>query len=427
MVLPGASMHMSKLSAKHQKVVVSEIARWQHDGTIDSDLALRLTAEYPLHSARPNVSQALSIVGAVLVGLGAILFMASNWQEIPVIAKLLAIFSVIGLSNFFGWKFRFEPGNCPKIGTALLLLGSLFYGGAIWLIAQIFNLDSNFPAGVLLWAVGTLGSALACSSMPLGCLAVILGGIWAFANFDWGRTEVWTFLPYFTSYLAAGLAVAFHLKSRAISWITLAFSSALMLVLVTGPLHNSALLLFGIAALAAFFLMREEHPLFEQPFLYTGSICTLGALLFGTFDKIRYDSPVPINDLSLLIFLCSTVLGVVAWRVPKFKEEVIVLGGLGLVSVLLLGGAPEYMRLGANITLLSAIGAFVYSGLMRVQSAGLVNVALVFFVIDIISRYFDIFYTLMNRSIFFVIGGVLLMAVGALTEKGRRTMMEGIQ
>jgi uncharacterized membrane protein len=56
----------------------------------------------------------------------------------------------------------------------------------------------------------------------------------------------------------------------------------------------------------------------------------------------------------------------------------------------------------------------------------MVNVALVFFVIDIIARYFDVFYTLMNRSFFFVCGGVLLMVVGTLTEKGRRTILEGM-
>ncbi|HIN63213.1 MAG TPA: DUF2157 domain-containing protein, partial [Candidatus Obscuribacterales bacterium] len=69
---------MSKLSAKHQKIVAGEIARWQQDGMIEEDLAVKLTSLYPLHSARVNVSQALSVVGAVLVGLGAILFMAAN-------------------------------------------------------------------------------------------------------------------------------------------------------------------------------------------------------------------------------------------------------------------------------------------------------------------------------------------------------------
>jgi len=416
---------MSNLSVKHQKVVVGEISRWQKDGTIDEDLAKRLTAEYPLHSSRPNASQALSIVGAVLVGLGAILFMAANWQEIPVVAKLLAIFAAIGVSHFFGWRFSFEPGNRPKLGAALLLLGSLFYGTAIWLVAQIFNLDTNVAGGVLLWALGTVASAAAVGSVPLGCLAAILGGIWMFANYSGNSHEILNHLPAFLAYFAASAMFGFHLKSRAVLWITLAFCAAFMTL--WWPMQNAALLLFGCAVLGGYFYMREKKPLFEQSFLYTGSIATLGGLFLATMTNWFPQSKIPMTELAILIFLCFTVLGVVAWQAPKFKEEIIVCAGIALTCSLLIGCAEGYVRAGANIALLAAIGTFVYTGLNRIQSAGLVNVALVFFVIDIIARYFDFFYTLMNRSIFFVVGGVLLMVVGALTEKGRRTMMEGLQ
>ncbi len=416
---------MSNLSAKHQKVVVGEISRWQQEGTIDEDLAKRLTAQYPLHKARPNVSQALSIVGAILVGLGAILFMAANWQEISVVAKLLAIFSAIGVSNFFGWRLSFEPGNRPKLGAALLLLGSLFYGASIWLVAQIFNLDSNVAGGTLLWALGTLASAAALSSVPLGCLAAILGGIWVFANYSWDSRQILTYMPSFLSYLSVALLLGFHLKSRAMTWITLAFCTAWMAV--WWPLHCAALMLLGSALVGCYFYMRERKPLFEMPFLYIGSVATLGSMLLATFTSWFPNSKIPMTDLAILIFLCFTILGMVAWRVPKFKEEIIVCTGLALVFCLLIGCAETYVRLGANILLLAAIGAFIYTGLMRIQSAGLVNVALVFFVLDIIARYFDFFYTLMNRSFFFVVGGILLMLVGALTEKGRRSMLEGMQ
>ncbi len=423
--LGAARFEMSNLPGKHQKVVASEISRWQKEGTIDTDLAQRLTAQYPLHASRPNVSQAVSIVGAVLVGLGAILFMAANWQEISVLVKLLAIFAAIHLSHFFGWRLSFEPGNRPKLGAALLLLGSIFYGAAIWLVAQIFNLDASFPAGVLLWGLGTLASATAATSVPLGCMAAILGGIWVFANYSWDSRQLLSYLPSFLSYFAVCAALAFHLKSRAVAWITFAFSAIWMAA--CGPIHNASLMLFGTALLGGYFYMREKKSLFELPFLYVGSISTLGGLSFATFTNWFPTDKIPMTDLATLMIICFTVLGLVAWKVPKFKEEILVCAGLALIGSLLIGCAETYVRLGANILLLAAIGAFIYTGLMRVQSAALVNVALVFFVLDIIARYFDVFYTLMNRSFFFVVGGFLLMLVGALTEKGRRSMLEGMQ
>ncbi len=416
---------MSKLSAKHQKIVAGEIARWQQDGMIEEDLAVKLTSLYPLHSARVNVSQALSVVGAVLVGLGAILFMAANWQQIPAIVKLLVILGAVNLTNYFGWKLKFEPGNQPKMGAALLLLGSLFYGAAIWLVAQIFNLEVNFSGGILLWALGTLATALATSTLPLGCLAAILGGMWLFANYTWDARQFLPFVPSLIAYLGTALALAFHMKSRAVTWITLVFSGVWMLSIL-GAFNAVPLLLFGLSVVGAYFFVREKQPLLEQPFLYVGEISTLASLLIATVSNFRSAEYIRMADLGTLLAICLTILGVVAWRVPKFKEEMIVCAGLALVCSLVLGSAPEHSRLIGNVALLAGIGAFIYTGLMRIQSAGMVNVALVFFVIDIIARYFDVFYMLMNRSFFFVGGGVLLMVVGATTERGRRTILEGM-
>lgn len=416
---------MSNLSAKHQRIVVGEISRWQEEGTIEEELAALLRSQYPLHPARPNVSQALSIVGAVLVGLGVILFMAANWQQIPAIIKLIAILGGVNLTNYFGWKLRFEPGNQPKMGAALLLLGSLFYGASIWLVAQIFNLDVNFPGGLLLWALGTLGAALATSTLPLGCMAAILGGMWLFANLTWEARQSLFFLPNLIGYLVPALALAFHMKSRAISWIALVFSGTWLLSIM-GPFNFVTVLLFGLGVTGAYFYIREKQPILEQPFLYVGTISTLSALLIATVDNFRTVQYIKLPDVGALLALCLTILGVVAWKIPKFKEEMIVCAGLAVVGSLALGAPPEFSRVIGNVMLLAGIGAFIYTGLMRIQSAGMVNVALVFFVIDIIARYFDVFYTLMNRSFFFVCGGVLLMVVGTLTEKGRRTILEGM-
>jgi uncharacterized membrane protein len=405
--------------------VVGEISRWQEEGTIEEELAASLRSQYPLHAARPNVSQALSIVGAVLVGLGVILFMAANWQQIPAIIKLIAILGAVDLTHYFGWKLRFEPGNQPKMGAALLLLGSLFYGASIWLVAQIFNLDVNFPSGLLLWALGTLATALATSTLPLGCMAAILGGMWLFANLTWEARQSLFFLPNLIGYLIPALALAFHMKSRAITWIALVLSGTWLLSIM-GPFNFVTVLLFGLSVTGAYFYIREKQPLLEQPFLYVGTISTLSALLIATVDNFRTVEYIKLPDVGALLVLCLTILGVVAWRVPKFKEEMIVCAGLAVVGSLALGAPPEFSRAIGNVILLSGIGAFIYTGLMRIQSAGMVNVALVFFVIDIIARYFDVFYTLMNRSFFFVCGGVLLMVVGTLTEKGRRTILEGM-
>lgn len=63
-------------------------------------------------------------------------------------------------------------------GTGFFFLGSLFYGAAIMLIAQIYHIGEHFPDGNLVWALGVLPLALILKSRALMILTAALGSIW---------------------------------------------------------------------------------------------------------------------------------------------------------------------------------------------------------------------------------------------------------
>jgi uncharacterized membrane protein len=46
--------------------------------------------------------------------------------------------------------------------------------------------------------------------------------------------------------------------------------------------------------------------------------------------------------------------------------------------------------------------------------------------IDIVARYFDMFFSTMDRSLFFVVGGFILLCAGSLAERNRRKLIEAI-
>ena len=56
-----------------------------------------------------------------------------------------------------------------------------------------------------------------------------------------------------------------------------------------------------------------------------------------------------------------------------------------------------------------------------------VNIALLFVGLDIIVRYFEFSWGLLDRSLVFVAAGLILLLVGFLVEKGRRTMLDRIR
>jgi len=56
-----------------------------------------------------------------LVGIGAILFVASNWEKIGDTLKVLLLAgSTLGI-HYTGYHFRYEESKYLRLGTALLL------------------------------------------------------------------------------------------------------------------------------------------------------------------------------------------------------------------------------------------------------------------------------------------------------------------
>ncbi|MBK9142331.1 MAG: DUF2157 domain-containing protein [Candidatus Melainabacteria bacterium] len=417
---------MANLTGRQQLLLAREIDRWHSERIIDDSLAARLKGLYPDRGFSHGLSSSLTLIGAILVGLGALLFIAANWQAMTVAAKLAVMILATLIANYSGWCLRFEPGKRPRLGEGLLMLGCLFYGGSIWLIAQTFNFDVNFSTGLLLWSLGALASALSTRIPALGCLTAVLTGLWAF---DCDRAGILSngsveHLPYFLVGLIGCTGLAFYLRSPAVVWINMVWGG--LWLMLWSPAHSLALLLWGVAILGAFFHFRETRPVFSGPFLYGGSIATLGALLILTAGSFSSGSADVSNGIFLLLSAALVVLMVVAVKQPARVPELAFLGALAVSSCLFSVGPETSVRLFANVALLGLIAGMVYTGLKRVGSAGMINVAIVFFVFDIISRYFDFFYTMMDRSVFFLSGGVVLMVAGTLAERGRRKMVDGL-
>ena len=202
--------------------------------------------------------------------------MGSNWQQIGVAIKVLLIVLATFTAHLLAWRFQFEPGNRPKLGSALFVLGSLFYGAGIWLIAQIFNIDISLSNGLIIWAVGALASALATKNVSVGCLTALLLSAWTFSMsenvFAEGKQLI-ALLNVFISLLVS-IPLAHMLRSRAIAWISLV-SAGIYIEVWAGS--SQAVLLWGLASLAGYLWCKVKRPLLASPFLYVGSISLLGS------------------------------------------------------------------------------------------------------------------------------------------------------
>ena len=179
----------------------SEIGAWEQDGLVSAEQAQAILRRYdapsvgllagtpaapgsggstppPVDAAERTtlVSRAVSIIGvmgALLVGLGIIIYVAANWDVIPVWARVSMLVGLTAAINVTGWLLlaRFDY---PRVGVALLVVGALTYGAAIHLVAQIYHVPVNHPNLTTAWFLGVLPLAYIARSRVMVALSLAL-------------------------------------------------------------------------------------------------------------------------------------------------------------------------------------------------------------------------------------------------------------
>ncbi len=143
--------------------------------SIDTIQAACAASASPVHqeNSQKHTVRVVVTLGALSVGLGIISFIAANWQGIGPVAKVAIILLAMVAAYVLGWLAEHKY-SLPKTAHALYFLGVLIYGGGIFLVAQIFNVQAHWPDGFMLWMLGALATAFAVESFLLFYTALLL-------------------------------------------------------------------------------------------------------------------------------------------------------------------------------------------------------------------------------------------------------------
>lgn len=120
-------------------------------------------------------------LAAFLIGAGIFSFIASNWEAMGKVQKVVVIITSMLASYALGWYVR-EIKKYERTGNAFVLLGLFIYGAGIFLIGQIFNIRGNWPDAYILWMFGVIAMAFALDLFNLFYFAIVLAGIALFGH-----------------------------------------------------------------------------------------------------------------------------------------------------------------------------------------------------------------------------------------------------
>ncbi|MBY0430969.1 MAG: DUF2157 domain-containing protein, partial [Rhodospirillales bacterium] len=180
-----------------------EVPRWVARGWLTSESGHLILADMAERAgAVRSPGLAFAVVGVILLGSGVVTFFAANWPDLPRLFKLALVFGTLWGAH--AGALALERRHYPRLAEAVALLTVLLFGAAIMLVAQMYHMGADPPAGVLLWTFGAIATAwvwrsglctLAAYALAVLWLNVVDGG-WSYGHhpIPWGFLGLWAAL-----------------------------------------------------------------------------------------------------------------------------------------------------------------------------------------------------------------------------------------
>jgi uncharacterized membrane protein len=147
----GKGMQKRVLTKSQFNFLEDELEYCKKTSLITPEQKSEILDHYTMKSL--NFVKVILVIGSVLIGLGVLSFIASNWDVMSKITKFLTIITLYIGVNAASYKLQ---ESYPKTSRSLLYLGVLVYGAGIFLVDQTFNFGGNFTHSFFLWGIGIL-------------------------------------------------------------------------------------------------------------------------------------------------------------------------------------------------------------------------------------------------------------------------------
>ena len=430
--------------SKHILWLHHELAKWTADGLVTPEQAAQLLQRYPRPApGRPWGMIVFASLGAIVFGLGIILLFAYNWAAMPKYVKLACVLGPLVAAHGVGVWLHLRSERYRALGEALTVLGTMLFGAGIWLVAQIYHIEEQYPNGVLIWGVGALALAWALPSVAQALMACVLLAVWdGMEGLNFHAPQHWAPL------VMVGLLVSLAWQQRSRVLLTVALPATGFTLLLNLGLRDEHLILVTLLNLAALFIAasillrrRETRAELAPICAFYGWLAYFIVIFILTFPDaadhlldLHWRTSKP--GVGLLYWLVTLLPALAAWgavivgRAPpgmlsdQYRDCPLdfYLVPLSLlmaqVPPLLIGG-EQWMAAPFNFVFLAHAGAFMARGCregrLRPTIVGAVLLCFLAF-----GRYFDLFDNLATRGLVFLIVGGALFGEGILYSRARK-------
>lgn len=377
--------------------------RWEREGLLNGEQIARLRDSLD-RGESSRLIRIFAVLGAVLVGLGAILFVGSNWAHMSPPARVLVLLASYGIVVAAGSGLARH--NLPNVTEAVWLLATVLVGANIFLLAQIFNHSLTFWQGPFMWMVGAVAMGWACQSRFQAAVAIPLG-VLALGWYGAGEGRLIDHQMLFL-FEDEGLRPVIHI---------------LGLGLIAAAVLVPRLQQWRFAAGA---LMGWGLTLFLIPLIIATAGVTVATTLFGFSGSAK----------QWVVLISAVVLVGLALIQGRFRSDsgrvlLAIAAGFSIVLVLPLTASPWigwsagvwHPLFGLYVIGLAAVALLAISVGIRAHNRQLVNAGIATAAVLIVIQYFSWTFLLLDRALVFVAGGLLILALSVAMERKRRQIL----
>ena len=418
-LIPGRQTKMNNQIKKDLEELTNE-------GFISAQQAESIQQFYDKKPAKDSkrLLTVFGIFGAILVGLGIILILAHNWDQLLRSAKTLIAFIplIVGqLLCFYSLIKKNDHPSWRESASVFLVFG---IGSSISLISQIYNIPGSISEFMLTWVFLSvpLVYLMRSSATSLLVIAGITFYAMDFGYFNYPNQVPWTFLVVWFAVIP--YYVIHHINNGSSNFsIFHHWFIPLSLTIVLGTFasrYEEFMFVAYFSMFTLFTLLGQKKDSFNhllqngfQVIGVLGQLTILIMLSFNPFwqDFSRQDYQINLiysNEVLISILIASLSI---FWIIRILKNKKIDDYGLEVIHLLiflplfLLGYfIPVYTIIMFNLLILWWGIRMIKKGADK-NHLGLLNYGLFIITVLVISRFFD-------TNIDFVIRGILFVLVG---------------
>jgi len=388
---------------------------WTNKGIITEEQYNRILSLYP---EQKRAAGLVPILGSILVGLGILSFVAANWQDIPQLARLALMILVMCSLYAAGWRLHSKEHD--KLGIALVSLGLISFGASIVLTGQMFHLVAYNAASFIVWSAAGLVLTFLFRSRYLYMLSLL---ICTLAQW-YSATQFHSFSYASLIVTAAGFGFYWWQKKDALlGWClsgSFLLQALLGLIVYEWPFAWFFIPVWLVYSLADLFRDRRTFYPFQAAALIAAFVFNWFLVLFwgSGVNSFRADAAAP-----LLPYLVALAVLLIVSLAGKRKQH-------RLSSALDWILAVPFFYLAEGSDLLTLLSLFIFSLYLLwrgyIEEWRLkINLATLLFLVSTMTAYGKLAWDFMDKSLFFILGGILLLGLSWFLNRRKQQVLLG--